>query len=100
ERDYIEFDVKKTNKSERVGNIQLELKKTDPKKLRYSVTLISDDKPLEKKDKTVAEPVQFYQQGNRIPSELVVNQIYKDRIVGYISTPKVKDQRTPMKSPS
>ena len=100
ERDYVEFDVKKSNKAQRVGNVELELTKTDPKKLRYSLKLTADDKTSEKKDKTVHEPVQFYQQGNRMPSEIVVNQIYKDRIVGYISTPKKLDQRTPMKTSS
>ena len=103
ERDYVEFDLRKSNKAQRVGSVQVELKKTDPKKLRYTIGLTADDRTIEKKDKTVFEPVQFYQQGNRAPSELVVNQITKDRIVGYISTPKMKEQRSPrapMKSPS
>jgi DNA repair exonuclease SbcCD ATPase subunit len=100
ERDYIEFDLRKSNKPKKVGAIQLELKKTDPKKLRYTLDLTVDDKNIEKKDKTVFEPVQFYQQGNRMPSEIVVNQVYKDRIVGYISMPKMKEQRVPMKTPS
>jgi len=100
ERDYVEFDVKKSNRPQRVGSVELELTKTDTKKLRYSLKLTADDRTTEKKDKTVHEPVQFYQQGNRIPSEIVVNQIYKDRIVGYISTPKKLDQRTPMKTSS
>jgi len=57
------------------------------------VDLISDDRRIEKKDKTTNEPVQFYQQGHRVPAEIVVNQIYKDRIVGYISLPKQKQAR-------
>jgi hypothetical protein len=50
--------------------------------------LIADDRQIEKKDKNSNEPVQFYQQGYRQPSEIVVNQIYRDRIVGYIAIPK------------
>jgi chromosome segregation ATPase len=98
ERDYVEFDLRKNNKMQRVGTIQIQLDKTDPKRQKYTVKLVVDDRTVEKKDKTVFEPVQFYQQGMRMPSEIVVNQIYKDRIVGYMSAPKVKEQRTPMKA--
>jgi chromosome segregation ATPase len=98
ERDYVEFDLRKNNKMQRVGSIQIQLDKTDPKKQKYTVKLVVDDRTVEKKDKTAFEPVQFYQQGMRLPSEIVVNQIYKDRIVGYMSSPKVKEQRTPMKA--
>lgn len=97
ERDYVEFDLKKANQPQRVGNIQLELKKTDPKKGKYTIGLITDDKSIEKKDKTILEPVQFYQQGVRTPAEIVVNQVYKDRIVGYLSTSKKVETRAPMK---
>ena len=100
ERDYIEFDLRKDKKQQRVGPVQLELKNADPKKQRYTIALRVDDKAMEKKDRTVSEPVQFYQQGYRMPSEIVVNQIYKDRIVGYISTPKKKEDRAPMKAQS
>ena len=100
ERDYVEFDLRKNNKAQKVGGVQLLLKNTDPKKLKYSVALTVDDKNMEKKDKTVFEPVQFYQQGYAMPAEIVVNQIYKDRIVGYLSTPKKKDNRTPMRAAS
>lgn len=98
ERDYIEFDLRKDKKQQRVGPVQIELKNADPKRQRYTVALRVDDKGMEKKDKTVSEPVQFYQQGYGMPSEIVVNQIYKDRVVGYLSTPKKKQDRAPMKA--
>jgi uncharacterized phage infection (PIP) family protein YhgE len=98
ERDYFEFDLRKENKLQRIAGVQLELKKTDPKKGKYTIGLVADDKSIEKKDKTVLEPVQFYLQGFRAPSEIVVNQVYKDRIVGYISMPKKKEDRPPMKA--
>ncbi len=102
EREYVEFDLRKAKdkKPQRIAGVQLLLLNTDPKKLRYSIGLTVDDKNTEKKDKTVFEPVQFYQQGYTLPAEIVVNQIYKDRIVGYISTPKKKESRTPMKAQS
>ena len=91
DRDYVEFDLKKASKRQRFGTVQLELKKTDEKRQKYTVNLIADDKTIEKKDKNAFEPVQFYQTGYRTPTELVVQQILKDRIVGYISSPKVRD---------
>src|ERR1035437_4530733 len=100
ERDYVEFDLRKDKKAQKVAGVQLLLKNTDPKKLKYTVALTVDDKNMEKKDKTVFEPVQFYQQGYAMPAEIVVNQIYKDRIVGYLSTPKKKVDRLPMKAQS
>jgi len=93
ERDYIEFDVRKSKEPERVGNIAIGLKKTDVKRQRFTINLLADDRTIEKKEKTVNEPVQFYQAGFRQTSEIVVNQIYKDRIVGYLSVPKKKEGR-------
>jgi hypothetical protein len=85
---------------QRFGAIQLELRRTDTKRQKYTVNLIVDDRRIEKKDKNVYEPVQFYQEGFRAPTEIVVNRIDKDRIVGYISFPKRKETRQPMGSSS
>jgi septal ring factor EnvC (AmiA/AmiB activator) len=91
ERDYYEFDLRKASRPQRYGSgVALQLKKTDVKRQKYTINLVSDDRAIEKKDKNTNEPVQFYQQGFRQPSEIVVNQIFKDRIVGYISVPKKK----------
>ncbi len=56
---------------------------------RYTVEVYADDKKTEKKDKNINEPVQFYTSKARQPYELVVNEVKKDVIVGYLSTPKV-----------
>ena len=98
ERDYLEFDLRKTSKRQRIGPVQLELRKTDVKRQKYTLNLVADDRTIEKKDKTVFEPVQFYLEGYGQPTEVVVNKIEKDRIVGYISVPKAKETREPMKS--
>lgn len=93
ERDYYEFDLRKTKQPQRFGAVGLQLKKTDVKRQKYTLDLIADDRRIEKKDKNTNEPVQFYQQGNRQPAEIVVNQIYKDRVVGYVSMPKQRQTR-------
>ncbi|MSO19202.1 MAG: hypothetical protein EXQ56_01875 [Acidobacteria bacterium] len=96
ERDYIEFDITKKAKRQKVGSVQLELKKTDDKRQKFTLALTADDKTVEKKDKNPFEPVQFYLQGQRQATEIVVQKVLKDRITGYISTPKVKDARASM----
>jgi chromosome segregation ATPase len=88
ERNYTEFKLGKTKVAQRVGDITLKLKSVDAKRNRYTVEVMADDKLTEKKDKNVNEPVQFYTSKARQPYEIVVNQIQKDLIVGYLSTPK------------
>ena len=90
ERDYFEFTLPKTGGPQRVGDIQLALKKADVKRNRFTLDVMADDKRVEKKDKSVNEPVQFYTSGTRIPYEVVVNEIRKDQVIGYLSVPKVK----------
>jgi chromosome segregation ATPase len=88
ERNIFEFDLRKSNTPSRVGPIQIRLKKVDVKKLRYTLDVLADDKTIEKKDKTVNEPVQFYVKGARPPYEIVVFDVQKDRAIGYLTTPK------------
>jgi chromosome segregation ATPase len=92
ERDFFEFDIKKDKKHPliRVADIQLELKDTDAKKQKYNVVIHVDDARLEKKDRTANEPVQFLVGRDKLRYEVVVNFIDKDRIRGYLSTPKDK----------
>jgi hypothetical protein len=88
ERNYFEFKLGKTKDRQRVGDVTLLLKKTDPKKNKYTVEVMADDKLTEKKDKNVNEPVQFYTAKAKQPYELVVNSVGKDLIAGYLATPK------------
>jgi hypothetical protein len=93
ERNYFEFNLGKTKAPQKVGDIFLQLKKTDNKKNKYTVEITADDKRVEKKDKGVNEPVQFYTSKARQPYEIVVNEVKKDVIVGYLATPKVQTGR-------
>jgi uncharacterized protein (DUF3084 family) len=93
QRNYYEFNLAKTKEPQRVGDISVTLKKADPKRNRYTILVLADDKRVEKKDKTANEPVQFYVSGARQPYEIVVNEVQKDRIVGYLAAPKVMQAR-------
>jgi DNA repair exonuclease SbcCD ATPase subunit len=90
ERNYYEFTVAKTKTAQRVGPVQIALNKVDQKKSKYTMTVYADDKSIEKKDKTAGEPVQFYVKGSSrmAPYEVVVFDVGKNQITGYLSTPK------------
>jgi hypothetical protein len=88
DRNIFDFNLVKTKTPQRVGPIQMRLTKTDAKKNKYTVLVTVDDRSVEKKDRTVAEPVQFLVRGSRTPYEVVVMEVAKDRITGYLSTPK------------
>lgn len=94
ERNYFEFKLGKEaeKKPQRVGDITIQVKKLDPKRNKYTINVMADDKLTEKKDRSVNEPIQFYTSKARQPYEIVVNSVQKNLLVGYLSTPK--DQTT------
>jgi len=87
-RDYFEFDLKSSKRFTRVGPLALRLNKTDRGHQRYTLTVVVDDKRVEKKDNGLLEPVQFYVPGTRGVLEVVAAEIHDGRVVGYISSPK------------
>jgi len=93
DRNYTEFTLYKRKEPVKLGDISILLKKADVKANRYTLELQVDDRTIEKKDKTANEPVQFYVGRNGQPHELVVNQVGKDQIVGYLATPKAPPSR-------
>ena len=93
DRNYFEFVISRNKQAQRVGDITLLLKKADAKRNRFTVEVMADDKRVEKKDKTTNEPVQFYVAKARQPYEIVVNEVGKDQITGYLSTPKLQVAR-------
>jgi chromosome segregation ATPase len=93
ERNYVEFKLGKTKAPQKVGDIAVLLEKADPKNNRYTIRVIADDKTVQKRDKTVNEPVQFLLSRATQPYELVVNDIKKDLISGYVASPKVQQTR-------
>ena len=88
DRTYYEFTLVKGQKKP-VGTVSLELKKADAKKSRFTMTVYSDDKSYDKKDRNLNEPLQFY--GGKDPAlyEIVVNSVSaKNTVTGYLSVPK------------
>ena len=88
DRQYYEFTLLKGAKPQAFSTVALQLKKTDPKHGKYSLGVTADDKTIEKKDKNQSEPVQFYTGRDHMLYELVVWSVDKNKITGYLSTPK------------
>jgi Flp pilus assembly pilin Flp len=87
DRNYFEFVLDK-KQPQRVAGVGLTLKKTNVKRHRFNLALVADDMEIEKKDRTVNEPIFFYLRGSKRFYELVVNKVESARVAGYISTPK------------
>ncbi len=88
DRNYYEFTLVKNAQPQPIATVSLQLKKTDVKKGKFTLNVTSDDKTIEKKDRNIAEPIQFYSGKDHLLFELVVWTVEKNKAVGYLSTPK------------
>ncbi len=93
ERNYAEFTISKSKKPSRVSDVMVELKKVDQKHNKFTIAVTADDKTVEKKDRNIDEPIQFYTSKAKQPDEIVVNKVTKDSISGYLASPKVQTAR-------
>src|SRR5580765_391951 len=101
DRDYFEFTLKKDKDPTHLSIVSLQLKKTDPKKSKFTLYVLAEDKKIEKKDRTINEPLQFYTGRDRALFEVVVNTVDKNTVTGYLSTPKnVATSQMPSHAPS
>ncbi len=90
ERDYFDMNVAKSKQYARVGSVSVRLNKVDTKRNKYTLTLLVNDKQIEKKDKTLLEPVQFYLPGTRQMLEIVVFEMKPNQVSGYLSVPRAE----------
>ncbi|HLI33447.1 MAG TPA: hypothetical protein VKW70_00260 [Terriglobia bacterium] len=94
QRNYYEFDLYKSKRFQREGPISLSLRHTSTKHRNYDVVLLIDDFKLTKKHVNLYEPVRFMTAKGQQATELVVNQIGKNHVHGYVSVPKLMAPRT------
>jgi len=94
DRTYLEFSLQKGAKPTLISTVKLQLKKADEKHSKYTLLVSSDDRNIEKKDKGLDEPVQFYNGKDPVLYELVVNVIEKNRVSGYLAIPKTGAAKT------
>ncbi len=90
ERNYYEFHLSKSKEFQRVGPVSLSLRKVNTKRKSYDLAMFVDDNQMQKKSVNLYEPIWINLEDRPQPVQLVVNQISKDQIQGYISEPKYK----------
>lgn len=90
ERNYTEFDIAKSKEFQRKGPFSLRLKKANVKHQYADLELIVEDRNLSQKHVNLYQPVMYYTPDSQQPVEVVINDISKDHIHGYISAPKYR----------
>ena len=93
DRNYFPFDLLKTKVPTTIGPIQIAIRSTDPKRNRYTMDLYADEKVTPERTHAVNEPVQFYTSGQRLPYEIVVTEVRKDEVIGYVMAPRATTPR-------
>jgi hypothetical protein len=88
DRNYYEFTLAKGKQPTRVATVSMQLKKTNPKRGKFTLNVTADDWTIEKKDRTLFEPMQFYTGRDRQLYEVVVMSVGSNAVKGYLSTPK------------
>lgn len=88
EHTYIDFHVKKSDGSTQVGPVAIRLKHADTRHNRFTVVVTVGDKRIERKNRTLYEPIQFYPKGHHWMDEIVVYQLSKNEATGYLSEPR------------
>ena len=91
ERNYFEFDIKKSKSFQREGPLSISLRKADLKNKNYDIAMVVDDNQLTKKKINLYEPVWIHRIDDPQPVQIVVNKIAKDSIHGYVSAPKYRN---------
>ena len=90
ERSYAEFDLAKAKTFKREGPLELRLRKANSKHQYADLELMVDDRDLSQKHVNLYQPVMFYTPDSPQPVEIVINEVSKDHIHGYVSAPKYR----------
>lgn len=94
DRNYYQFKLRKGEKPIAISIVKLQLHKADPKRSKFTLEVYSDDRKIEKKDRSVNEPIQFYSGKQPMLYEVVINSVNKNEVDGYLSAPKNAPQPT------
>lgn len=90
ERNYVEFDISKSKQFKREGPIGIRLNKANEKHQYADLMLMVDDRSLTQKHVNLYQPAMFYEPDSPQPIEVIINDISKDHIHGYVSAPKYR----------
>jgi hypothetical protein len=90
ERNYFEFDISKSKQFQHDGQVGIRLRKANDKHQYADLELLVDDRDLSQKHVNLYQPLMFYTPDSPQPVELVINNISKDHIHGYVSVSKYR----------
>ena len=90
ERNYAEFDLPKAKQFKRAGVLELRLKKTNEKHQFADLEMMVNDRNLSEKHINLYQPIMFYTPDSPQPVEVVINDVTKDHIHGYVSSSKYR----------
>jgi hypothetical protein len=90
EQNYTEFDLLKSKEFHREGPFEIRLKKADSKHQFADMELLADDRNLTQKHVNLYQPVMFSTPDSPRPVEVVINQISRNHIHGYVAAPKYR----------
>lgn len=90
ERSYFEFDLIRSKDFKHEGPVSISLRKADTKHGFADLALIVDDRNLSQKHVNLYQPAMFYQPDTHLPVEVVINNITKNHIHGYVTAPKYR----------
>jgi hypothetical protein len=90
ERSYAEFDITKSKQFAREGPFEIRLRKADNRHQFADLDLLVDDRNLTQKHVNLYQPVMFSTPDSPQPVEVVINNISKDHIHGYVSASKYR----------
>jgi len=91
EHRYFEFDLTKSKQFMREGPLGLMVRRSDPKHANIDLTVLVNDKQINKKRVNLYEPVWIYETDGGEPFQVVVNKIDAKGVHGYVSTPRYSD---------
>lgn len=90
QRNYTEFDLLKSKQFHREGPIEVRLKKANNKHHYADLELLVDDREVSQKHVNLYQPVMFSTPDSPQPLEVVINDVSKDHIHGYVSAAKYR----------
>ncbi len=90
QRDVTKFELPVSKERTKIDTVHMRIKDIDYKKNRYTLEVMADDKVVTHKDRLLNEPVEFYVMGVAQPYEVVVTDIERNQVSGYLATPKFK----------
>ena len=92
DRNRVDFEVAKGQTTELIPGVSLQISGTNTQYQRFrgSLFLLQDRRTLWLRGETVHQPVRFFHKEGGEPYELVVTEVTKHSVIGYLLAPKVK----------